>query len=145
MENSSTFENLEGMRVEGQTAEFFKKSGKWGKFIAIISFISVGLILIAAIGMFTVGSYVSSAGNLPFSPTLLGLFYLLFGFLTLLYSLYLFRYSNSIIHAADSNSNESLQYAAENIFKFFRLLGILIIVTIALYLIAIIFTVGSAM
>ncbi len=118
---------------------FLKTGASWAKFIAIIGFIFVGLI---AFGGLIFGVAFSFIGN-DFMPTsfpigLLGFAFLLIAAVYFFPVFYLYRFSTQAHNAVISLNSNNLELSMLNLKSYFKFIGILIIVMLALYAIGII-------
>lgn len=115
-------------------------AGKWGKFLAIMGFVFMGLMLVMGIIMSIALSFIPAreAGIFPFPPFLIGFVYLIIGAIYFLPILYLYRFSTGIKHALQLKNQNQLTKAFFNLKSLYRFIGILMIVFLALYPIMII-------
>lgn len=117
--------------VNAETSYHFEIAGKWAKFLAIMGFISSGLIAISGIFMLI------AATSMPFSSgyfLLIGCVYLVMGGVLLFPAIYLLRYSNSIQRGMMGNQME-FDLAIKNLKALFKFTGIYTIVIIGAYII----------
>ncbi len=128
---------------------YLDTASKWAKFLGIMGFIFTGLIVIAALFMFTLGGSLGSAlgSNSPLSGGMLGFgvgfLYILFALPYFFISLYMYRFATKMQTALYSPNDVALTDAFKNLRNFFRLMGILTVAILGLYLIVILFAVGS--
>ena len=135
MENSSTsaFESFDSLQIDGTIKDYFVQSAKWSKFLGIIGYVGTGLVVLAAIGMIFLGSSISGIPGLPFSPSILGVFYIGVAVLSFFYSKYLHAFGTKMLAAAENNSKEMLELAASNLKSWFKLMGIVTIIILSIY------------
>lgn len=130
---------------------YLDTASKWAKFLGIMGFIFTGFIIIAALFMFTYGSSLGSAfgGNSPISGGVLGFgvgfLYILLALPYFFISLYMYRFATKTQTALYSSNDVALTEAFKNLRNFFRLMGILIVAILVLYLVIVLFAVGSSM
>jgi len=111
-------------------------SASWMKFIAIIGFISVGLLVIMGFGMLISGSPIRSPN--PSALGGLGLFlYLLFAVATVFPSYYLFQAAGNLKQFAGSNDPLVLEKAFDLQKKYWRLIGIYMIIGFSISILSI--------
>lgn len=114
----------------------------WMKFAAIVGFISSGFALIGGMMMFLGLSFVPSGSVAYPMPhgvfVLLSLFYLLIAALYFIPSLFLFRYAASLDRIEQDGSQEKLARALEFQRRFWKYVGVCIIVGICLFVVSII-------
>ncbi len=130
------------------------------KFISVLSFVCAGLMLLAAvfimigglIGSVAVGSSSDSpagmAAGLPM--IIMGVVYAVSSFLYIYPALKLWKYAGSIDRLVASGSEEDLVDALDQQRAFWKFIGIIMIVVMAIYLVAIVLMViamafGAAM
>jgi hypothetical protein len=124
-----------------ESLEFLNTTAKWTKFLAIMGFIGIGIMLL--LGLF-MGVIFSSLNNFPtytsfhFPMNLLGMFYLILAAVYIFPVIYLNNFSNYTSKAVAFRNTELLTTALSNIKKHFKYMGILVICLIASYLLVII-------
>ena len=142
------------MNKSGLSSEdkgYLDTASKWAKFLGIMGFIFTGFIIIAALFMFTLDSSLSSAfgGNSPISGGVLGFgvgsLYILLALPYFFISLYMYRFAIKTQTALYSSNDVALTEAFKNLRNFFRLMGILIVAILVLYLVVVLFAMGSSM
>lgn len=141
MNHLSDFENTLYVSTPGQ--QFLKESAKWAKFLAIVGFVTTGLIVLAAVFAGSVfGSLAATAPELNFFPTAgITITYLIVAGLYFFPCLYLLQWSQKLTLALQSGSSEDLTVAFEKLKSFFRFVGIMTLVILSLYALMLIFLV----
>ena len=135
MENQNNNE----MHLNASALEFLKESAKWSKFLAIMGFVGIGFMVLAAIFMGAVMSMIPTAAeSTEFNP--LGA---MKGFLSVLYLIiaaiyffpvyYLYKYANDTKNAIQDNDSELLSTGLGFLKSHHKFLGITMIVVISLY------------
>lgn len=118
-------------------------AAKWGKFLAIIGFVLIGLMFIAALVMLI------SAANLPSFISgqffLMGFIYIVMAVIFVFPTLYLLRFSNSTQIGLQSEKQVDFEFGIENLRSLFKFMGIYTIVVLGLYVLVIIFGFLSAL
>ena len=106
----------------------------WVKFLAILGFIFTGLVILGGLAMALVFSFIPAKQGFPhFFGPVFGVFYLLMGvFMYLIPCLYLLRYGQAIDGIATSGQ-AAIENALDKQKSFWKYMGILAIVMIALY------------
>lgn len=138
-------EGIFNLSVDETTRSYMLETARWGKFLAIISFICMGLLIL--VGLFF--AFSSSAGQSSILALGTGIGVMIVYVILAAIYFYpvwaLFRFSVLSKKALNTYNqhlfNESLRYL-RNIFKF---LGIVTIITLALYGIVFIFVMIGAM
>lgn len=119
----------------------------WVRFCSIIGFIGTGLMVLGAFAMMLSGGFLAASGSdagMPFAgfPILLGVLYLVIAIFYFFPSLKLWKYGSHIAALLDSGTTADLEAALETQRSFWKFVGILVCVGIALYIVAIIAAVG---
>src|SRR6056297_2243645 len=122
----------ERMNLTRLALENLDETRKWTKFFSILGFVGVGLLILAAIVM-----AVSGAG-LGFASPLVSLLYIALAVLYVYPSLSLYRFSEQTREALAATDEDLLESAFHYLRKSFRFLGIMTIVIIGIYILAII-------
>ncbi len=128
------------LKITHEITSHLNGAGKWGKFLAIMGFVFMALMLVMGIIMSIALSFIPSqqAGIFPFPPVLIGFIYLIIGAIYFLPILYLYRFSTGIKQALLLKNQNQLAKAFFNLKLLYRFIGILMIVFLALYPIIII-------
>ena len=147
MEQASTSpSNLFELQLDHQSVAYLRETAKWGKFLAIVGFI--GCALIVLIGIFAGTIMASAFGDLGGGYGGMGagmaFVYILLALLYFFPCLYLYRFAVRMQVALNNNDQQSLPAALMNLKSAFKFVGILTIIILALYALAIIFAVLGA-
>jgi fatty acid desaturase len=133
-------QELKKIELEEDTLKDLDTTRKWSMFIAILGFIAVGLMLLIGLiaGVF-LSVFKTQDLNLGAGETILifGIL-LVFGVIYFFPILYLYRFSKYAGHAVRTRDNVYMKKAFRCLRKYFVYIGILAIVVLAFYLIAII-------
>jgi hypothetical protein len=118
-------------------------ASNWGRFLAIVGFIFCALMIFGGIAATAVMS-TSSPYNSSF-PFLqyIGIIYIILAVVLFLPCLYLLKFSNKMQHAVKSSNQESLDSAFVNLKALFKFYGIMTIVILGIYALAMVFAVGG--
>jgi len=139
-------QSLFDLQLDPPGVDYLRESAKWAKFIAIIGFIFCGLMVIASLFMGSI--LASSMSDVMGGAGVVGggvftVMYMLFAALWFVPCLYLFRFSSKMQVALRNNEQETLLNALKNLKSYFKFIGILLIIVLSLYAIAIIFMIGA--
>ena len=132
-------QNLFDLQLDQQSFAYFRESAKWAKFISIIGFIFCALMVIFA--LFAGTMFASMGAAFGAGSAVSGgitVFYILFAILWFFPCLYLYRFASQMQTAIENNEQVKLQNSLMNLKSYFRFMGILFIVILALYALAII-------
>ena len=134
MENEKQTENYENQLTTAAVG-FLQESAKWSKFMAIIGFIGVGLMvmvsLFMAIGFSAMGA--STMPELPFPMSVFSILYVLFAAIYFFPVYYLYQYATKTSAALHSKNKQLLTDGLENLKSHHKFLGIFTLIIISLY------------
>jgi Family of unknown function (DUF5362) len=134
--------NLFELQLDQPSINYLNEASRWSRFLAILGFIYIGLLLLFAIIFGSIGnSLMQGTGSESEMPKLSGAFicFLLILVAAVLFVpvLYLFNFSSKMRRALRSNDQMVLADALKNLKSFFKFYGILAIIVLSLYGIAI--------
>jgi hypothetical protein len=120
-------------------------AAKWGKFLAIVGFVFIGLMVLVGIIVQSLPSSLLSYGY--GNPVLkyIGIIYLILGIVLFFPCLYLLKFSNKMQEAIRTSNQESLDNAFINLKAMFKFYGIVTIVILCFYALIFLFGIGTAM
>lgn len=133
--------NVLDLHYDQESIGYFEQSAKWAKFIAIVGFVFSGLFVIVS---FFIGSIFSSmpemsaAGFGMLGGGAITAIYLVIALINFFPCLYLFRFATRLQEAVKANDAVKMNDALKNLKSFFKFIGVLLIVTLAFYAVAII-------
>lgn len=135
-------ENQNNLQLNDQAIDALRESAKWSMFLAIIGFIGIGFMLIAAIFM---GSVMSMIPNQAPSTNPFGM---MKGFISVIYIVlaglyfapiyYLYKYASNMKSGLNFNNSDMVSNALVSLKSHHKFLGISIIVILSLYILLII-------
>lgn len=119
---------------------FLKESAGWTKFISIVGFVFLGLLVLIALfaGAF-LGEMMGNSGMGAMGGAVVTVIYLLIAALYFFPIYYLFQFSSKMKAALQTQNSEFLEQAFSNLKSHYKFMGILLIIALALYAIAFIF------
>ncbi len=132
--------------LTAESAAFLIKAAKWGKFLSILGFIVITLILIAGILMSFVLNMVQDEMiplNMPFSPKILSIVYIVIAGIYLIPVIFLNSFCNQALKAVKYSNTVNMTNSLRNLKNLFVFIGISTVVFLALYTIILI-TIGTA-
>jgi len=146
----------EGNRVEqaSPTLEVTAKiqshlgdAGRWSKFLAILGFNFMGLLVLVGIIMSIAMAIIpnTTQPGMPFPPLLIGVFYLVVAGIYFLPLLYLYRFSTQINKALRLKNQEQFASAFSNLKAHYRFIGIMMIIGIALYVLIVVVMIAAGL
>jgi len=123
-----------GLELLNDSINNLNETGKWAKFLAILGFVFIGLIIIMG---FSFGIIFSIVGGGEFKPPfpsfLFGFIYLVFGLIYFFPILYLFRFSIWTKKALNNKNTNDLNLAFRNLKAHYRYIGIMMIIILGIY------------
>lgn len=126
---------------------FLKESAGWTKFISIVGFVFLGLLVIVALFAGSlIGAAMESSGMAMMGGAFITALYLAMAVLYFFPIYYLFQFSSKMKAALREQSSDLLQQAFENLKSHYKFMGIFLIIVLGLYAIVLVFAgLGAAM
>lgn len=141
-DNLPKFENREQLVISGETAANMRAAMSWAKFMAIVCFVMTGMIFVAAIILLAMGSsmqyYYPALGG---GGALVGICYLIVAVIYFFLSYFMYIFAVKTKRAIDNGCMQDLSAGAMNMKYYFKMTGIVTIVTIAVVVLMILFAV----
>jgi len=133
--------------ITEEIAKYLTIISKWGKFLSILGFAFVGLVVFGGIIMSLVFSLIPSSDLdvFPVPAFLLGFLYLVIGLVYFFPIFYLFRFSFSIDQALRLNDQDKLAKSFHFLKAHYRFIGIFIVVVMVLYAVLLVGVVAFGM
>ena len=119
------------------------ESAKWARFLAIVGFVMVGLLVLLALG---VGAFMGTLGammDFPFPGVFISVLYLIIAALYFFPVLYLYNFASLTLKSLQVNNQEVLAKAFHNLRANLRFMGILTIVVLGLYVLLILIAIAG--
>jgi hypothetical protein len=120
------------------------ETSKWAKFLAIIGYIGMGLLLLLGIVFFVGFSAFSSVSGVGFPMRIMGLVYVLLAVAYYFPLKYLYNFSSKIKQGVNVADQQTVTTGFENLKSLFKFMGILTIVVLSIYVLIIIIMVPVA-
>ena len=126
---------LEQLTITKASKNFLKETAKWAKFLSIIGFILIAIMLVFAVFATTIFEL---AGKMqPGMPASLGLTmtvtYLVLAIIYFFPVYYLLQFSNKMKTALSTKNDETLAKAFEMLKAHYKFIGVFTIITMSLY------------
>jgi hypothetical protein len=134
MENEKQTENYENQLTTAAVG-FLQESAKWSKFMAIIGFVGIGLMVLVSLFM-AIGFSAMSASTmpeLPFPMSVFSILYVLFAAIYFFPVYYLYQYATKTSAALHSKNKQLLADGLENLKSHHKFLGIFTLIIVSLY------------
>lgn len=125
--------------------KYIKETAQWGKFLAIVGYVFLGLMVLISLVMVLGLSALGNAVGMKFSTVILGMIYLLFTGINFVPVTYLYYFSNAAKLAVENNDEEQYTVAFENLKSLFKFMGIFTIVMLAVYALIMVAAIPMAM
>lgn len=135
------------LQIDPISQEHLSSAAKWAKFLSIVGFVMIGIFVL--IGIFA-GSMMAIFGrSIEGAGSALGsgfftIIYLLIAAIYFFPCLYLYRFATRMQAAISSMDQNQLNDAFANLKSCFKFMGILTIVMLAIYALAIVVTLAGA-
>lgn len=127
-----------GLRMTSKMIDFIITTTKWAKFLSIVGFVILGLMLIGALLMFGVAGSISGGGAIFGSQVLLMSFmYIGMALLYFFPTYYLFKFASKTKKGLMNLDSHSVESGFEYLKSTFKFMGILMIIVLSIYLFAI--------
>ena len=138
MEDNLHVQNGENLVIDWRSKEFLKETAKWTKFLAILGFVGIGLMVLGSLVMLFAPSSLMSNGDFPFGGKIfMMLLYLAFAVLYYFPISYLYQFSEKTKKAIENNDNNAIRDAFEFLKSHYKFMGILTIILLSFYAIMI--------
>lgn len=125
--------------LSNQAKDYLYEAAKWGKFLSIVGFVMVGIMILVALfaGSF-IGMMAGEAGAM-LGGAFFTIIYLIIAAIYVMPCLYLYRFSTKTKLALDLGNTEDLTDALGNLKSMFKFMGIFTAVILGFYGLAIVF------
>ncbi|MBK7030674.1 MAG: hypothetical protein IPH45_16355 [Bacteroidales bacterium] len=126
-------------------------AAKWGKFLAILGFISIGFVVLAGLSLGLIynvmGDKMDGMGGIVTASTsgFVAVIYVIFGVITFIPLYFLNSFSNNITKAIRNNNTTTMTTALKRLKSLFVFIGIYTVAMIAMYIIVILVFASRAM
>ncbi len=134
MDNIENKEQVENSFITNtEINEYLIETSKWGKFLAIVGYIGLGiLVLIGIFGSFSL-SQISGFPGAGIPMGMLGFLYIIFAAIYYFPINYLFKFSVKIKQGLKTNDINSTISGFQNLKSLFKFMGIFTIVVLSIY------------
>jgi len=136
------------LQIDRQSIGFLGETARWARFLAILGFILCGILVILA---FFLGSYFAGVmssmygGAGIFGGAFFTAFYLATALLLFFPTLFLYNFSTKMRNAIRNNNQQVLSDSFKNLKSYFKFHGILAIIILSVYALALVAAVIGAM
>ncbi len=130
----SELSNNKSLKLTDNSLIFMTEVVKWAKFLAICSFVGLGIMVLFGAGMIILQFASFKSG---IQVLVMGIFYILMAALYLFPALYLYRFATACGEAIKKLNDDIFEEGIENLKSLFRFTGILTIIILSLYAVGI--------
>jgi hypothetical protein len=134
--------------LTGEIKNYLLETAKWGKFLAIVGYIGIGLMLVIAIGIMAVGSGTSQMfpGMMGMNMGFFGVIYIAIAAVYFFPVYYLHKFSLKIAEGVSGQNPQNITIGFQNLKSLFKFMGIFTIVIMSIYALVFMFAiVGGAL
>jgi len=131
-------DDVQGLRVNSNAQSWLYSAKGWVRFLSVLGFIGFALMLIWAITMMTAFGYLGNAGVFGGVGVIMFILMSAMTIVTFMLSLRLSKYSSAIGRMQQTGQPMDFEVAMIQQMKFWRLAGILVLISLAFFLIALI-------
>jgi hypothetical protein len=130
----SELSNNKSLKLTENSLIFMTEVVKWAKFLAICSFVGLGIMVLLGAGMIIL--QFEGLGN-GIQVVIMGVFYIGMAALYLFPTFYLYRFATACGEAIKKLNDDIFEEGIENLKSLFRFTGILTIIILSLYAVGI--------
>jgi hypothetical protein len=135
--------NLFELQIDASAQSYLREAAKWAKFLSIVGFVMCGFFVLfgifAASILSSMGSQFGTTTMAAGVGTMMTAVYVCFALLYFFPCLYTYRFSTHMKAALRSNDQQILISSFRNLKACYKFLGILTIVMLSIYLLALVF------
>jgi len=131
--------NEESLTLSPAGVGYLLETAKWTKFLSILGFIGIGLMVIGGLVVSTTMS--QFAGG---QAAVMGVVYVIMSAIYFFPILYLYKFSNDLKEALNRSNGSQLELALGNLKSHYKFIGILTIVLLGIYLLVFLFAGAAA-
>lgn len=140
---ANTESNLFELQIDHEVSSHLRETAKWAKFLSIVGFVGLGLLLVFVVIMGSVASsysYSPLAAALPTGGVLQIVLLLAMIALYFFPCLFMFQFANKMLQALRNNDQYTLVASFRQLKLCYKFIGILTLVLISIYVL--IFVIG---
>ena len=131
----SELSNNKTLKLTENSLIFMTEVVKWAKFLAICSFVGLGIMVLFGAGMIILQFEGLGTG---IQVVVMGIFYISMAGLSFFPAMYLYRFATASAEAIEKLNDDIFEDGIENLKSLFRFTGILTIIVLSLYAVGII-------
>lgn len=131
--------------INEEINDYLLETSKWGKFLAIVGYVGMGLMVLIGLFVMIGFSAFSQMTDMDFPMGLLGLIYLVIAVIYYFPVTYLYRFSVQIRQGLSSKEQQPVTTGFENLKSIFKFMGIFTIVILSIYALILVIAVPAAL
>jgi hypothetical protein len=133
----NTIKELEQLTITSAAKGFLTETSKWCKFLSILGFVGLGLLLLSSFFINTIYSNMSQASAMPFNlGIVMTIVYVLIIAIYIFPIYYLYQFSIQLKKALISKDDETLASAFEMLKSHYKFTGVFSIIMLSIYVLA---------
>ena len=135
MQNAIT--ELEQLTITSAAKGFLKETAKWCKFLSILGFIGLGILLLSSFFVGTIYNNMPEAATMPINlGTAMTIFYILMIAIYVFPLYYLYQFSIKLKKALNTKDDAILAAAFEMLKSHYKFVGVFTIIMLSIYILA---------
>ena len=135
MQNAIT--ELEQLTITSAAKGFLKETAKWCKFLSILGFIGLGILLLSSFFVGTIYNNMPEAATMPINlGTAMTFFYILMIAIYVFPLYYLYQFSIKLKKALNTKDDAILAAAFEMLKSHYKFVGVFTIIMLSIYILA---------
>ena len=119
--------------ISDEIKKYLLETSKWGKFLAIVGYVGMALLVLIALGVMVGFSFLNSETEGTFPMAALGLVYIVIAVVYYFPINYLYRFSVQMKEGLTTDNNQSVTTGFENLKSLFKFMGIFTVVILSIY------------
>ncbi len=138
------------LTIDPVTKANLSETARWARFLAIVGFIFLGLIVLSGLVMSAAMSQLGMAGDTSGFGAIAGLagigvavMYLIIALVAFFPFLFIFRFANQMRRALSTDDQALLNTSFQNLKAYFRYLGIITIISLVLMALSVLLALGG--
>lgn len=134
MENIEISKQAESsFTISDEIKNYLLEIAKWGKFLAIVGYVGMALLVLIALGVMVGFSFLNNDTEGTFPMAALGLVYIVLAVVYYFPISYLYRFSVQMKEGMATDNHQSVTAGFENLKSLFKFMGIFTIVILSIY------------
>ncbi len=134
METSNLIDDQMNLELNDDNKNDLKATAKWARFLAIVGFVMIGLVLLSVFAMSSIMAiYLQESTGGMIGTSAIIVFYVVILAIFIFPLLFQFRFANQALVAVDTGNQASLTSALSNLKSMFKFWGIYTLVILGFY------------